>query len=122
MLNDTSVLSGPRATGEFQAPEHECLNPVSGLAAIPLCVLLQYWEDEAAVAEGALFRGHFQKPSALVEYIMFQVNPGPDTGFQVEWPSIIGNTPWFAVWQHMSDEEFRQFYGEKMPEKLSELE
>ena len=86
------------------------------------CTILQYWEDEAAVAEGLLFRGHFRKPSALVEYITFQVNLGLDAGFQIEWPSIVGSTLLFAVWQHMSDEEFRQFYGEKMLEKLSRLE
>ena len=71
-----------------------------------LCSLLQYWEDEAAISEGALFGGHIQKPSALVEYIIFWVNPGLDARFQIEWPSIMGKTPWLATQQHMSEEEF----------------
>ena len=74
-----------------------------------LCVLLQYWEDEAATLEGDLFGGNIQKPSALVEYIMFRVNPGLDARFQIEWASIVGQTPWLAAQQHMSQEQFNQF-------------
>ena len=87
-----------------------------------LCMLLQYWEDEVAVLEGALFGGHIWKPSALVEYIIFRINLGLDAGFQIEWPSIVGSTPWLAAQQHMSDEEFKQFYSEKVPGKLSKME
>ena len=74
------------------------------------------------ISEGALFGGHIRKPSALVEYIMFRVNPGLDARFQIEWPGIVGQTPWLAARQHMSQEEFNRFYGEKVPGKLSELE
>ena len=73
------------------------------------------------ILEGALFGGHIWKPSTLVEYIMFRVNPGLDDGFQIEWPSIVGSTLWLATQQHLSQEEFDQFYGE-VPGKLSELE
>ena len=55
-----------------------------------LCTLLQYWEDEVAILEGNLFGGHTQRPSAMVLYIMAQVNPGLEEGFHVKWASIVG--------------------------------
>ena len=86
-----------------------------------LC-MLQYWEDETAISEGALFGGHHQKPSALVVYIMTWVNWGLNDRFQVKWSSIMGNTLWLATQQHLSKEEFDQFYTEKKPETMSQLE
>ena len=58
-----------------------------------LCVMLQYFEDDMAAQEGALYGGKTRWPSALVLYIMEHVNPGLPEGFQVEWLSIVGSTP-----------------------------
>ena len=41
---------------------------------IYFCAILQFWEDEAAISEGILFRGKTQRPNALVLYIMDLVN------------------------------------------------
>ena len=58
-----------------------------------LCAILQYFEDDMAVWEGALFGGKTHRPSALVLYIMDHVNLGLPEHFSVQWPSIIGSTP-----------------------------
>ena len=87
-----------------------------------LCTLLQYWEDKATILECKLFGGKTQRPSALVLYFMYQVNLGLEEGFQVEWASIVGCTPWLAIQEHLATEELQQFYDEPGPEVPSELE
>ena len=59
-----------------------------------LCAMLQYFEDDMVAREGALYGRKTCRPSALVLYIMEHVNPGLPEGFRVEWPSIMGSTPW----------------------------
>ena len=58
-----------------------------------LCAILQYFEDDMATQEGALYDGRTHRPSALMQYIMECVNPGLPEHFRVEWPSIMGSTP-----------------------------
>ena len=72
--------------------------------------------------EGALFGGRTHQPSALVLYIMEHVNPGLPEGFWVEWPSIVGSTPWLISRNHMSQEELDCFYSEPPPTVPSDLE
>ena len=58
-----------------------------------LGTILQYFEDDMATREGALYSRRVRRPSALVLYIMERVNPGLPEHFRVEWPSIVGSTP-----------------------------
>ena len=87
-----------------------------------LCAMLQYFEDDMAAQEGALYSRKTHRPSALVLYIMEHVNPGLPEGFQVEWPSIVGSTPWLIARNHMSQEELDRFYSEPPPTVVSDLE
>ena len=87
-----------------------------------LCVMLQYFEDDMVAPKGALFGGKTCQPSALVLYIMEHVNPGLHEGFRVEWPSIVGSTPWLIFRNHMSQEELDLFYSEPPPTVPSDLE
>ena len=87
-----------------------------------LCAMLQYFEDDMVAQEGALFGRKTRQPSALVLYIMEHVNPGLPEGFRVEWPSIVGSTPWLISQNHMSQEELDQFYSEPPPTVPSDLE
>ena len=72
--------------------------------------------------EGALFGGRTRQPSALVLYIMEHMNPGLLEGFQVEWPSIVGSTPWLISRNHMNQEELDRFYSEPPLTEASDLE
>ena len=87
-----------------------------------LCAMLQYFEDDMAAQEGALYSGKTRWSSALVLYIMEHVNPGLPEGFRVEWPSIVGSTPWLISQNHMSREELDRFYSEPLPTVASDLE
>ena len=87
-----------------------------------LCAILQYFEDDMAAQEGALYGGKTCWPSALVLYIMGHVNPGLPEHFWVEWLSIVGSTPWLIARNHMSREELNQFYSEPLPTVVSDLE
>ena len=86
------------------------------------CVILQYFEDNMAAREGALYGGRIHRPSALVQYIMERVNPGFLEHFQVEWPSIVGSTPWLIVWEHMIQEDRDWFNNEPLPTVALDLE
>ena len=87
-----------------------------------LCVMLQYFKDDMAAQEGALYGGKTHGPSALVLYIMEHVNPGLPEGFWVEWLSIVGSTPWLISQNHMSREELDHFYSKPLLTVVSDLE
>ena len=87
-----------------------------------LCVMLQYFEDDMIAREWALFGRRTRQPSALVLYIMEHVNPGLPESSRVEWPSIVGSTPWLISWNHMNQEELDCFYSEPPPTEPSDLE
>ena len=87
-----------------------------------LCVMLQYFKDDMVAREGALFGRRTRQPSALVLHIMEHVNLGLPEGFWVEWPSIVGSTPWLISRNHMSQEELDCFYSEPLLTVPSDLE
>ena len=87
-----------------------------------LCAILQYFEDDMATWEGALYGGKTRKPSALVLYIMEHVNPGLLEPYRVHWPNIVGKTLWLAFWDHLSRDELKRFYQEPGPDDPLELE
>ena len=87
-----------------------------------LCTTLQYFEDDMATQEGALYGGRVRQPSALVLYIMERVNPGLPEHFRVEWPSIVGSTPWLAARDHMTLEDKDRFNNEPLSDVATDLE
>ena len=60
-----SQLGGPR--GDVR---HRCRESWKWLVTV-----LQFWTDEATVADGAVYRGRVRPASALAEYVMDTVNP-----------------------------------------------
>ena len=87
-----------------------------------LCAILQYFEDDMATREGALYSRRTLRPSALVKYIMERVNPGLPEHFWVEWSSIMGSTPWLITRDHMTQEDWDQFNNEPLSAVASDLE
>ena len=102
--------SGPRQ-GRGQFPLAPALEETSSMDVriwcqarwTYFCAILQYFE------ESALYSGRIHWPSALVLYIMERVNSGLPEHFQVEWPSIVGSTPWLIAWDHMTREDQDRF-------------
>ena len=117
-----------RAQGQFSLPpssEEPGITDVrtrSQAVWIYLCAILQYFEDDMAAREGALYGGKTRKPSALVLYTMEHVNPGLPEPYQVHWHNIVGKTRWLAFRESLNREELQQFYQELEPDDLSELE
>ena len=87
-----------------------------------LCAILQYFEDHMATQEGTLYGGRIHQPSALVLYIMERVNPGLLEHFEIEWPSIVGSTPWLAGRDHMTKEDQDRFNTEPSSDVATDLE
>ena len=87
-----------------------------------LCAILQYFEDDMAAQESALYGRKVHRPSALVLYITECVNPGLPEHFRVEWPSIMGSTPWLAAWDHMTPEDKDRFNDEPLSDVATDLE
>ena len=58
-----------------------------------MATILQFWTDEASIADGELFGGQTRPISALVEYVMNAVNPVLPLGYKVTWDHVITRTP-----------------------------
>ena len=69
---------------------------------IYLCAILQYYEDNMAAWEGALYGGKTRQPRALILYIMEHINPALLEHYQVQWHNIVGKTPWLTARDHLS--------------------
>ena len=65
-----------------------------------LVTVLQFWTDEATVADGAMYGGRVRPASALAEYLMNTVNPGREPGFKISWEDIITRMPWMSKRLH----------------------
>ena len=117
-----------RGQGQFPLPpssEKPGITDVqtrSQVVSIYLYAILQYYEDDMAAREGALYGGKTRKPSALVLYIMEHVNPGLPEPYRVHWHNIVGKTPWLAFWESLNGKELQRFYQKPGPDNLSELE
>ena len=117
-----------KAQGQFPLPpssEEPGITDVwtrSQAVWIYLCAILQYFEDDMATQEGALYGGKTCKPSALLLYIMEHVNLGLQEPYRVHWHNIVGKTPWLAFQEHLNGEELQRFYQEPELDNLSELE
>ena len=61
-----------------------------------LVTVLQFWTDEATVADGTVYRGHVRPASALAEYVMDTVNLGLEPRSKVSWEDVITRTPWMS--------------------------
>ena len=69
--------------------------------------ILQFWTDEASIADGELFRDRTCLLSALAEYVISTINLVLPPGFKVSWDHIITRTPWMrkCLFNSTSEEE-----------------
>ena len=90
-----------------------------------LVTVLQFWTDEATVADGTVYGGHVHPASALAEYVMDTVNLGLEPGSKVSWEDVITRTPWMSKRLHgmtTRQEQTVQCQALPMPGESSELE
>ena len=69
--------------------------------------ILQFWTDEASIADGELLGGRTCQVSALAEYVMSTINPVLPPGYKVSWDHVITRTPWMrkCLFNSTSEEE-----------------
>ena len=90
-----------------------------------LVTVLQFWTDEATVADGTVYGGRVRPASALVEYVMDTVNPGLEPRSKVSWEDVIIRTPWLSKRLHgmtTGQEQTVRCQALPMPGESSELE
>ena len=90
-----------------------------------LVTVLQFWTDEATVAEGAVYGGRVRPASALAQYVMDTVNLGLESGSKVSWEDVITRTPWMSKRLHgmtTGQEQTVRCQALPMPSESSELE
>ena len=90
-----------------------------------LVTVLQFWTDEATVANGTVYGGRVCPASALAEYVMDTVNPGLEPGSKVSWEDVIIRTPWMSKRLHgMTTGQEQTVWRQAlpMPGESSELE
>ena len=54
-----------------------------------LVAVLQFWGDEASIANGIVYGGCERPISALAEYVLNTVNPGFEPGCQITWDDVV---------------------------------
>ena len=87
--------------------------------------VLQFWMDEATVADGAVYGGRVRPASALAQYVMDTVNPGLESGSKVSWEDVITRTPWMSKRLHgmtTGQEQTVRRQALPMPSESLELE
>ena len=110
-----SQLGGPR--GDVR---HCCRESWKWLVTV-----LQFWTDEATVADGAVYGGHVRPASALAEYVMNTVNLGLEPGSKVSWEDVITWMPWMSKRLHgmtAGQEQTVRRQALPIPGESSELE
>ena len=68
---------------------------------------MQFWTDEASIADGKLLGGRMHPVSTLAEYVMSTINPIHPLGYKVLWDHVITRTPWMKkrLFNSTSEEE-----------------
>ena len=87
--------------------------------------VLQFWTDEATVADGAVYRGRVHPASALAQYVMDSVNLGLEPRSKVSWEDVITWMPWLTKRLHgmtTGQEQTVRCQALPMPGESSELE
>ena len=88
-----------------------------------LCVLLQFWTDEAGYSEGNVFySGMCREANSMVQYDMMRLNNRTHIETMVTWRDVVRGTPWLDVRMEFSVEQQVAFHLQPAPSEPNELE
>ena len=88
-----------------------------------LCILLQFWMDEASYLEGNVFYGGLcREASSMVQYIMMRLNNRTRGEAMVTWRDVVRGTPWLDVQMEFSEEQQAAFCLQPALSEPNELE
>ena len=88
-----------------------------------LCILLQFWTDEASYTEGNVFYGGLcREASSLVQYVMMRLNSRTRGEAMVTWRDVVRGNPWLDIRTKFSVEQQAAFCLQPALSRPNELE
>ena len=94
----------------------KCVRTKAQKAWVYLCVLLQFWTDEAMTESGEImYGGQHQPANPMIAWIRAGLNPSFGEHFQITWASIAASTSWTQAHLYFGPPERERFRSEPGP-------
>ena len=96
--------------------KEKCVRTKAQKAWVYLCVLLQFWTDEAMTESGEIMYGGWHRPAnPMIARIRAMLNPSFGEHFQITWASIAASTSWTQARLYFRTLERERFRSEPGP-------
>ena len=96
--------------------KEKCVRTKAQKAWVYLCVLLQFWTDEAMTEYGEIMHGGWRQPAnPMIVWIRAVLNPSFGEHFQITWASIAASTSWTQAHLYFRPPEREHFRSEPGP-------
>ena len=96
--------------------KEKCVRTKAQKAWVYLCVLLQFWTDEATTESGEIMYGGWRRPAnPMIARIRAVLNPSFGEHFQITWASIAASTSWTQACLYFGPPEREHFWSEPGP-------
>ena len=96
--------------------KEKCVRTKAQKAWVYLCVLLQFWTDEATMESGKImYGGQHQHTNPMIARIRAVLNPSFGEHFQIMWASIAASTSWTQAHLYFGPPERECFQSEPGP-------
>ena len=127
ILEIPAFLRRPFVVGkkvQFPIPEdpgdaihkEKCVRTKAQKAWVYLCMLLQFWTDEAMTESGEIMYGGWHRPAnPMIAQIRAVLNPSFREHFQITWASIAASTSWTQARLYFGPLERERFRLEPGP-------
>ena len=96
--------------------KEKCVRTKAQKAWVYLCMLLQFWTDEAMTESGEIMYGGRHRPTnPMIVWIRAVLNPSFGEHFQITWASIAASTSWTQARLYFTPLERERFWLEPGP-------
>ena len=96
--------------------KEKCVRTKAQKAWVYLCMLLQFWTDEAMMESGEIMYGGQCRPAnPMIAWIRAVLNPSFGEHFQISWASIATSTSWTQARLYFRPPERERFRSEPGP-------
>ena len=96
--------------------KEKCVRTKAQKAWVYLCMLLQFWTDEATTESGEIMYGGWRQPAnPMIAWIRAMLNPNFGEHFQIMWASIAASTSWTQAHLYFGPLEREHFRSEPGP-------
>ena len=96
--------------------KEKCVRTKAQKAWVYLCILLQFWTDEATMESGEImYGGQHRSANPMIAQIRAVLNPSFGEHFQITWASIAASTSWTQAHLYFGPPERKRFRSEPGP-------